>query len=82
MHWVKTGEGDVWQATLMTNDGQKRENFAVSKFSEAAAKSMAVAQRRKWLASVRHLAVGRTVRSCLCCDEVFGRRMVYKGGLV
>jgi len=33
---VKTREGDVWQATLMTNEGQKRENFSVSKFGEHA----------------------------------------------
>ncbi|MGV1755261.1 hypothetical protein [Agrobacterium sp. CG674] len=55
---IETREGDAWQATLMTNDGQKRENFTVSKFGELAAKSMAIAQRRKWLAAlpVTHLA--------------------------
>ncbi|WP_245445472.1 hypothetical protein [Agrobacterium rosae] len=55
---IETREGDAWQATLMTNDGQKRENFTVSKFGELAAKSMAIAQRRKWLADlpVTHLA--------------------------
>ncbi|WP_234791262.1 hypothetical protein [Agrobacterium rubi] len=55
---VETREGDVWQATLMTNEGQKRENFSVSKFGEQAAKLMAIAQRRKWLAAlpVTHLA--------------------------
>ena len=42
----------------MTNDGQKRESFSVAKFGELAAKSMAIAQRRKWLAAlpVTHLA--------------------------
>ncbi len=49
---VETREGDAWQATLMTNDGQKRENFTVSKFGELEAKSMAIAQRRKWLATL------------------------------
>lgn len=55
---VDTREGDVWQATLMTNEGQKRENFSVSKFGEQAAKLMAIAQRRKWLKAlpVTHLA--------------------------
>lgn len=55
---IETREGDAWQATLMTNDGQKRQNFTMSKFSELAAKSMAIAQRRKWLAAlpVTHLA--------------------------
>ncbi|MCI9868513.1 hypothetical protein RHIZ_21350 [Rhizobium skierniewicense] len=49
---VETREGDAWQATLMTNDGQKRENFTVSKFGELEAKTMAIAQRRKWLATL------------------------------
>ncbi|MBD8686005.1 hypothetical protein IFT56_01865 [Rhizobium sp. CFBP 13717] len=55
---VETRDGDVWETTLMTNDGQKRESFAVAKFGELAAKSMAIAQRRKWLAAlpVTHLA--------------------------
>ncbi|XUY30222.1 hypothetical protein RMR21_023965 (plasmid) [Agrobacterium sp. rho-8.1] len=55
---IESREGEAWQATLMTNDGQKRENFSVSKFGELAAKSMAIAQRRKWLADlpVTHLA--------------------------
>ena len=55
---IQSREGDAWQATLMTNDGQKRENFTVWKFGELAAKSMAIAQRRKWLADlpVTHLA--------------------------
>lgn len=55
---VETRDGDVWQATLMTNEGQKRENFSVAKFGEEAAKSMAIAQRRKWLKAlpVTHLA--------------------------
>jgi len=55
---VETRDGDVWETTLMTNDGQKRESFSVAKFGELAAKSMAIAQRRKWLAAlpVTHLA--------------------------
>ncbi|UHS55586.1 hypothetical protein [Agrobacterium vaccinii] len=55
---VETREGDVWQAMLTTNESVKRENFSVSKFGEQAAKSMAIAQRRKWLAAlpVTHLA--------------------------
>ncbi len=55
---VETRDGDTWQATLMTNEGQKRESFSVSKFGEDAAKSMAIAQRRKWLKDlpVTHLA--------------------------
>ena len=55
---VETREGDAWQATLMTNEGQKKENFSVAKFGELEAKSMAIAQRRKWLAAlpVTHLA--------------------------
>ncbi|WP_320195580.1 hypothetical protein RMR10_001490 [Agrobacterium rosae] len=55
---IESREGDAWQATLMTNEGQKRENFTVSKFGELAAKSLAIAQRRKWLAAlpVTHLA--------------------------
>ena len=55
---IETREGDAWQATLMTNDGQKRENFTVSMFGELAAKSIAIAQRRKSLAAlpVTHLA--------------------------
>ncbi|WP_244910285.1 AP2/ERF family transcription factor [Agrobacterium rosae] len=55
---LETREGDVWQATLTTNDGSKRENFSVTKFGEAKAKSMAIEQRRKWLCAlpVTHLA--------------------------
>ncbi|MES5097858.1 hypothetical protein ABUK73_06480 [Agrobacterium sp. BA1120] len=55
---IDTRDGDLWQATLMTNEGQKRENFSVSKFGEQAAKSMAIAQRRNWLKDlpVTHLA--------------------------
>ncbi|OOO17789.1 hypothetical protein BS627_19855 [Agrobacterium salinitolerans] len=55
---VETAEGDVWQATLMTNEGQKRETFSVAKLGEEAAKSMAITQRRKWLRAlpVTHLA--------------------------
>ncbi|UXS45910.1 hypothetical protein FY149_01205 [Agrobacterium tumefaciens] len=55
---VETAEGDVWQATLMTREGQKRENFSVAKLGEEAAKSMAITQRRKWLRAlpVTHLA--------------------------
>ncbi|WP_337270135.1 hypothetical protein [Oryzifoliimicrobium ureilyticus] len=55
---IETREGDAWQATLMTKEGQKRENFSVSKFGEEVAKSMAITQRRKWLKDlpVKHLA--------------------------
>lgn len=55
---VETAEGDVWQATLMTGEGQKRENFSIAKLGEEAAKSMAITQRRKWLRAlpVTHLA--------------------------
>ncbi|WP_336510114.1 hypothetical protein [Agrobacterium tumefaciens] len=55
---VETADGDVWQATLMTSEGQKRENFSIAKFGEEAAKSMAITQRRKWLKAlpVTHLA--------------------------
>ena len=55
---VETSEGDVWQATLMTSEGQKRENFSIAKLGEEAAKSMAITQRRKWLRAlpVTHLA--------------------------
>ncbi|WCK77862.1 hypothetical protein [Agrobacterium fabrum] len=55
---VETADGDVWQATLMTNEGQKRENFSIAKFGEEAAKSMAITQRRTWLKAlpVTHLA--------------------------
>ncbi|MCZ7450974.1 hypothetical protein O8B93_25710 [Agrobacterium rhizogenes] len=55
---VETTDGDVWQATLMTSEGQKRENFSVAKLGEEAAKSMAITQRRKWLRAlpVTHLA--------------------------
>ncbi|NTF34812.1 hypothetical protein G6L88_22440 [Rhizobium skierniewicense] len=55
---VETREGDAWQATLMTNEGQKKESFSVAKFGELEAKSMAIAQRRKWLSTlpVTHLA--------------------------
>ena len=55
---VETADGDVWQATLMTNEGQKRENFSIAKLGEEAAKSMAITQRRTWLRAlpVTHLA--------------------------
>ncbi|WP_240532262.1 hypothetical protein [Agrobacterium tumefaciens] len=55
---VETADGDIWQATLMTNEGQKRENFSIAKLGEEAAKSMAITQRRKWLKAlpVTHLA--------------------------
>lgn len=55
---VETDQGDVWQATLLTKDGQKKENFAVGRYGEEAAKSMAIAQRARWLRGlpVKHLA--------------------------
>ncbi len=55
---IETSQGSAWQATLMTKEGQKRENFSVSRFGEEAAKSMAITQRRKWLKDlpVKHLA--------------------------
>lgn len=55
---IETADGDIWQATLMTNEGQKRENFSIAKLGEEAAKSMAITQRRKWLKAlpVTHLA--------------------------
>ncbi|MEB2848211.1 hypothetical protein [Endobacterium cereale] len=55
---VETEEGDVWQATLMTNEGQKRESFSIGRLGEEAAKSMAIAQRMRWLKAlpVKHLA--------------------------
>ncbi|MEB2848311.1 hypothetical protein [Endobacterium cereale] len=55
---VETEEGDVWQATLMTNEGQKRESFSIGRLGEEAAKSLAVAQRMRWLKAlpVKHLA--------------------------
>ena len=55
---IETTDGDIWQATLMTSEGQKRENFSVAKLGEEAAKSMAITQRRKWLKAlpVTHLA--------------------------
>lgn len=54
---VETVEGDVWQATLMTREGQKRENFSVAKWGEEAAKSKAITQGLKWLKAlpVTHL---------------------------
>lgn len=55
---VETEEGDVWQATLMTNEGQKRESFSIGRLGEEAAKSLAIAQRMRWLKAlpVKHLA--------------------------
>ncbi|TCR02202.1 hypothetical protein EDF70_104485 [Neorhizobium sp. JUb45] len=55
---VETEEGDVWQATLMTNEGQKRESFSVGRLGEETAKSMAIGQRMRWLKAlpVKHLA--------------------------
>lgn len=55
---IESTDGHIWQATLMTNEGQKRENFSIAKFGEEAAKSMAITQRRKWLKAlpVTHLA--------------------------
>ncbi|MGQ2960101.1 MAG: hypothetical protein ACT6RN_07050 [Agrobacterium sp.] len=29
---IETTDGDIWQATLMTSEGQKRENFSTAKF--------------------------------------------------
>lgn len=54
---VETETGEAWQATLMTNEGQKRETYPVAKYG-AAAKSMAISQRTRWLADlpVKHLA--------------------------
>lgn len=58
VRFVDTDEGGAWQATLLTREGQKKENFPVSKFGEQAAKSMAISRRRQWLEAlpVRHLA--------------------------
>ncbi|MFK3781353.1 hypothetical protein [Agrobacterium sp. NPDC089420] len=55
---VETADGDAWQATLTTREGQRKENFSIARFGEEAAKSMAITQRRKWLKAlpVTHLA--------------------------
>ncbi len=55
---VETEEGDVWQATPMTNEGQKKESFSIGWYGEEAAKSMAITQRTRWLKAlpVKHLA--------------------------
>jgi hypothetical protein len=55
---VETDQGDVWQATLTTKEGQKKESFSISRYGEEAAKSMAIAQRARWLRGlpVKHLA--------------------------
>jgi hypothetical protein len=55
---VETDQGDAWQATLMTREGQRKENFSVGRYGEEAAKSMAIAQRARWLRGlpVKHLA--------------------------
>ncbi len=55
---VETESGDAWQATLLTKEGQKRETFPVVRHGEEVAKSMAIAQRSKWLKglAVKHLA--------------------------
>lgn len=55
---VETESGDAWQATLTTQDGQKKENYPVGRYGEEAAKSMAIAQRARWLKGlpVKHLA--------------------------
>jgi hypothetical protein len=55
---VETEQGDAWQATLMTREGQKKENFPIGRYGEEAAKSMAIAQRARWLRGlpVKHLA--------------------------
>lgn len=55
---VETEDGDAWQATLMTKEGQKRENFSIRKYGDEAAQSMAIVQRARWLRglTVKHLA--------------------------
>jgi hypothetical protein len=55
---VETEQGDVWQTTLMTSEGQKKESFSTGRYGEEAAKSMAIAQRARWLRGlpVKHLA--------------------------
>jgi hypothetical protein len=55
---VETEQGDVWQATLMTKEGQKKESFSIGRYGEEAAKSMAIVQRARWLRGlpVKHLA--------------------------
>lgn len=55
---IETAGGDAWQATLTTREGQKRETFSVAKYGDEAAKSMAIAQRSRWLRGlpVKHLA--------------------------
>lgn len=55
---IETETGAAWQATLMTNEGQKRKTFPTANFGEDAARSMAVAQRLQWLKGlpVKHLA--------------------------
>ncbi|PYG58444.1 hypothetical protein N434_02355, partial [Rhizobium sp. UGM030330-04] len=49
---VETAEGDVWQATLTTREGQKKENFSIARFGEEAAKSMAITRRHKSLTAL------------------------------
>ncbi|WFR97544.1 hypothetical protein [Rhizobium tumorigenes] len=55
---VETESGDAWQATLLTKEGQKRETFPVGRYGEEVAKSMAIAQRSRWLKGLagKHLA--------------------------
>ncbi|WP_174034668.1 hypothetical protein [Agrobacterium tumefaciens] len=57
---VETADGDAWQATLTTREGQKKETFSIARFGEEAAKSMAITRRRKWLKAlpVTYLAYG------------------------
>lgn len=57
VRFVETDEGGAWQATLLTNEGQKRETYSIAKYGEQAAKSMAISKRRQWLEAlpVRHL---------------------------
>jgi hypothetical protein len=58
---VETEEGDAWQATLMTNEGQKKETFSIGRLGEEAARSLAITQRTRWLKSlpIKHLAYAR-----------------------
>lgn len=46
---VEDRSGIAWQATLLTDAGQKQRRFSVNQYGERRAKALAIAQRRDWL---------------------------------
>ncbi|WP_337270886.1 hypothetical protein [Oryzifoliimicrobium ureilyticus] len=66
---------EVWQVTLLTNDGQNKAQFSIRKYGDARAREMAIRTRRAWLEKlpVKHLTYAEY--SSEVTQSVFGDQL-------